>query len=362
MIFAHPDFDDHARITFFHDPETHLQLINAQHRLVSGRCAGGIRFRSYPSESDALTDALRLSRAMTRKFALASLPVGGGKTVVIGDPSRLKSPALLQSVGSFVHSLGGQYFGGPDVGMGASDIQVIGDVTPYVGGKAKDTSTPTAIGTFKAIQAVAHFLFGAPSLAGKSVAVQGVGAVGRHLCVLLKSADARIVVADVDRAAAASVAQEVGAEIVAPDEILRCGVDILAPCALGGILHSITIAQLQARAVCGCANNQLATTEDGRRLHERGIPFVPDFVASAGGAISGALEIGLIDQTGYEQRLDGIYATTLAVLSQANDRGLPPNEIAEWLADRAARSGESEHPVAAAAPSVASSSASDAVT
>ena len=336
MIFDHPDFDHHARITFFHDPETHLHLINAQHRLVSGRCAGGIRFRSYPCEIDALTDALRLSRAMTRKFALANLPMGGGKTVVIGDPSRLKSPALLHSIGSFVHSLGGQYVGGPDVGMGATDMQVIGNVTPYVGGKAKDTSTPTAIGTFKAIQALAHFLFGAPGLAGKSVAVQGVGAVGRHLCVLLKSVDARIVIADVDRAAAAAVAQEVGAEIVPADEILRCRVDILAPCALGGVLNGVTIAQLQARAVCGCTNNQLATAEDGRRLHERGIPFVPDFVVSAGGVIAGALEIGLIDQTGYEERLNGIYSTTLEVLNQANHRALSPNEIAESLADTVA--------------------------
>jgi leucine dehydrogenase len=333
MIFDHPEFDDHTRITFFDDPETHLHLINAQHRLVGGRCAGGIRFRNYPCETDALADALRLSRAMTRKFALANLPMGGGKTVVIGDPSRLKSPALLHSLGSFVHSLGGQYVGGPDVGMGAADMQVIGNVTPYVGGKAKDTNTPTAIGTFKAIQALAHFLFGTPGLAGRSVAVQGVGAVGRHLCVLLKSVDARIIVADVDRAAAAAVAHEVGAEIVSPDEILRYRVDILAPCALGGVLNSVTIAQLQARAVCGCANNQLATTEDGLRLHERGIPFVPDFVVSAGGVIAGALEIGLIDQTGYEQRLDGIYATTLEVLNQANSRALSPNEIAESLAD-----------------------------
>ena len=181
MIFDHPDFDSHARITFFHDPETHLYLINAQHCLVNGRCAGGIRFRRYPSDMDALTDALRLSRAMTRKFALANLPMGGGKTVVSGDPTQLKSTALLHSLGTFVHSLGGQYLGGPDVGMGAADMQVIGNVTPYVGGKARDTSVPTAIGTFKAIQALAHFLFGASGIAGKSVAVQGVGAVGRHL-------------------------------------------------------------------------------------------------------------------------------------------------------------------------------------
>jgi leucine dehydrogenase len=333
MTFDHPDFDKHARITFFHDPETHLYLVNAQHRLVGGRCAGGIRFRSYPSDADACTDALRLSRAMTRKFALANLPMGGGKTVVIGDPLQLKSAELLHSLGSFVNSLGGQYLGGPDVGMSAKDMQVIAEVTSYVGGRAGDTSNPTAVGTFKAIQATAQFLFGADGLAGKSVAVQGVGAVGRHLCVLLKSAGARIVVADVDRHAAEAVAQEVGAQIAPADEILGCRVDILAPCALGGILNSGTIAQLRARAICGCANNQLATAADGGRLHERGIPFVPDFVASAGGVIGGALEIGLIDQAGYEQRLNAIYTTTLEVLTQARDGGLSPNEVAESLAD-----------------------------
>jgi len=335
MTFDHPEFDHHVRITFFFDPETQLSLINAQHRLVGGRCAGGIRFRSYPSHSDACGDALRLSRAMTRKFALANLPMGGGKTVVIGEPLQLKNPALLRSLGAFVNSFDGQYLGGPDVGMNAADMQVIGEVTPYVGGRASDTSAPTAVGTFKAIQATAHFLFGPGSLAGKSVAVQGVGAVGRRLCVLLKAVGARIVVADVDPVAAAAVAGEVDAEIAPVDEILRCNVDILAPCALGGILNSGTIAQLRARAVCGCANNQLATAGDGRRLHERGIPFVPDFIASAGGVIGGALEVGLIDQVGYEQRLDRIYTTTLEVLNQARARGLSPNEIAESLADGA---------------------------
>jgi leucine dehydrogenase len=338
MTFDHPDFDHHVRITFFHDPGTHLRLINAQHRLLSGRCAGGIRFRSYSSEADALTDALRLSRAMTRKFALANLPMGGGKTVVIGDPSRLKSPGLLRSLGSFVHSFAGQYLGGPDVGLGATDMQVIGEVTPYVGGRARDTSTPTAIGTFKAIQALAHFLFGAQGLAGKSVAVQGAGAVGRQLCVLLKSVDARLIVADVDPAAAAAVAREVGAEIAPPEEILRSKVDIVAPCALGGVLNRVTIEQMQARGVCGCANNQLATGEDAQRLYERGIVFVPDFVASAGGVIGGAVEIGLIDQAGYEQRLERIYATTLEILGQARDRGLSPNTIAESSADGVSRS------------------------
>lgn len=333
MIFDHPDFDRHARITFYHHPETNLSLINAQHRLVDGRCAGGIRFRTYPSETAALTDALRLSRAMTCKFALADIPMGGGKTVVIGDPLKLKHPALLRALGTFVNSLGGQYIGGPDVGTSAMDMRVIGEVTRYVGGQASDTSAPTALGTFKALQATAHFLWGTDDLSGKSVAVQGVGAVGRRLCLLLKSAGARIVVADVDRAFAEAVANEVGAEIVPVDEILRCGVDILAPCALGGVLNSETIAHIQARAICGCANNQLASPQDGRRLQERGIVFVPDFVASAGGVIGGGLELGLFDQAGYEQRLQGIYTTTLNVLTLARERGLSPNEIAESLAD-----------------------------
>ncbi len=333
MIFDHPDFDHHARITFFHDPATELYLINAQHRLVSGRCAGGIRFKGYPSQADALTDVLRLSRAMTRKFALANLPMGGGKTVVIGDPLKLKRPELLHALGSFVHSLGGQYVGGPDVGMNSTDMQVIGEVTRYIGGRVSDTSPPTALGTFEAIQATAHFLFGPEGLAGRSVGVQGVGAVGRRLCALLKTAGARIVVADVDRAAAEAVAEEVGAEVAPADEILRCSVDILAPCALGGVLNSGTIPHLRARAICGCANNQLDTAQDARCLHEQGIIFVPDFVASAGGVIGGGLEVGLIDQAGYEKRLQGIYTTTLEILNQARQGGQSPNEVAEALAD-----------------------------
>lgn len=334
MPFDHPEFDAHERVTFVTDGACGLRAINAIHRLRGGTSGGGVRFRSYASNRDAIADALRLSRAMTPKFVLAGLPLGGAKTVVIGDPATMKSRELLTALGRFVESLGGSYLCGPDVGTSSADMHVIAEATRHVAGRLEDTSSATATGVFNALRALNHFLFGTQSFEGRRVAVQGAGAVGAKLCEQLVGAGAHVLIADVDAAATQRIASSHSVEIVSPDGILTAAVDLVAPCALGGILSGESIPRLRARGVCGCANNQLATPIDANRLHDRGIVFVPDYVASAGGAITGVCEAGRITREQAAQKLAGIFDTTSKILEEARVRRVPTEVVAQDLARR----------------------------
>lgn len=320
------------QVTFLADSATGLRAIYALHRLRAGRSGGGIRFRPYPDTQAALTDVLRLSRAMSYKFALAGLPMGGSKMVILGEPAKLKSRALLEAVGRFVASLDGRYHCGPDVGTTADDMRVIGSITPHVAGRQQDTSEPTAVGVFHAIRATCQFLFGTDRLRGRSIAVQGAGAVGARLCALLAAEGATLSVADVSETALKATAAATGARPVPVDEIMTTAADVLAPCALGGILTEASVPLLRVAGVCGSGNNQLATERAGDLLWSRGIVFVPDYVASAGGTIGGAREAGVIDDAGYEQHLRGIYDTALRVLEEARARDRPSEPVARALA------------------------------
>ncbi|MCP5071350.1 MAG: Glu/Leu/Phe/Val dehydrogenase, partial [bacterium] len=280
-----PDFDDHRRITYVSDPESGLRAIHAIHRTVQGKCGGGVRFRPYRDETEALTDALRLSRAMTYKFCLSGLPLGGAKAVIIGDPAQLKTPELLAAFGRYMQSLNGLYTAGPDIGTNADDMVELAKFTPLVAGRADrsgSTALPTAQGTFVALKATAGAAFGTDDLSGLSVAVQGVGGVGALLVQMLIEAGASVVAADVDQAAVEAAA-EVGARIVSPEAILEADVDLVSPCAMGAILTEDSIETVRARAICGCANNQLATPECADLLDSKGILWAPDYIASAGG-------------------------------------------------------------------------------
>ena len=325
-VFSHPAFDGHERVLHWSDPATGLRAIVAIHRIRNGRAVGGCRARDFASDDEALTDVLRLSRGMTYKTALAGLPYGGAKAVILGRPT----PDALRAFGRAVDSLGGTYVTAEDVGIGQADLAVMKEQTPWVLG-ADDVggvAAPfTALGVFHAMRgALQHLGTGLPGL---TVAVQGTGAVGSRLCALLRDAGARLVVADVDAASAAAVP---GAEVVDPRSIHAVDADVLAPCALGGTLNARTIPEIRARVVAGAANNQLATPEDDARLAARGITYVPDFLASAGGVTNGVSELDGYDRADVEARIEGIAATAEAVLAEAERRGIPSGEAAESLA------------------------------
>ncbi len=325
-VFSHPDFDDHERVLHWADRASGLRAIIAIHRVRNGRAVGGCRVRDYASDEEALTDVLRLSRGMTYKTALAGLPYGGAKAVIAGRPSR----DGLRAFGRAVRSLGGAYVTAEDVGMGQADLAVIREETQWVLG-ADDVggvAAPfTALGVFHALRGALRHR--GMELPGLTVAVQGTGAVGSRLCALLRDAGARLVVADVEAAAAAAVP---GAEVVDPAEIHAVDSDVFAPCALGGVLNARTIPQLRATIVAGAANNQLETPEDDARLAARGITYVPDVVASAGGVTNGVSELDGYDRADVLARLERIADTTEAVLAAARQDGIPTSAAAEALA------------------------------
>ena len=273
----HPSHETVLRIA---DPATGLIGFIAIHSTALGPAAGGLRMRTYASETDALTDVLRLSAGMSYKNAAAGLPLGGGKAVILGDPAA-KTPAQLRAFGAAIDTLAGRYWTAEDMGMSPQDMAVLREVTPFVAGldagafASGDPSPITARGIFQSIRTTARHRFGSASLEGRRVAVQGLGHVGWALGVLLRAAGATLIVADQNAERAEQAARCLGATLVSPDAILRTKADILAPCAIGGVLTAEAIGQLRVAAVCGGANNQLATAEDAGRLMHRGILYAP---------------------------------------------------------------------------------------
>jgi leucine dehydrogenase len=338
MFYDHPDFDDHHSVHVLSEARAGLRAIIAIHRVSDDAPAvGGIRFRPYPDDEAALADALRLSAAMTFKVVLAGLPVRGGKTVILGDPQTQKTPELLRALGREIEALGGRYLGGPDVGTTPADMDVIRQVTSFVGGSTErmgpgGSAPPTAAGVFNAVRALAAHLNGDADLTGVHVAVQGVGAVGADLADRLAEAGARLSVADVDSTAAHAVAARTGATVVPAEEALFVDADILAPCALGAVLSKATIPRLAVRGICGAANNQLATAADAGLLRDRKISFVPDFVASAGGVIAGIAAEGIIEADEADQRIARIFDRSLSILQHAAHEGLTETDVATRMA------------------------------
>ena len=328
---------DHEQVVRVHDAASGLTGIIAIHSTALGPAAGGLRMRRYESEAAALEDALRLSRGMTYKNAAAGLPLGGGKAVILGDPEADKSPELLAAFGRAVEALGGRYWTAEDMGMTPADMAQIATETSYVAGlpdgefASGDPSPVTARGIFNAICTTARHRFGSDDLAGRRVAVQGLGHVGLRLCDLLHAAGARLKVADVHEPAVQEAKARFGAEVVAPDEILRVEADILAPCAIGGILNETTIPELRVQAIAGGANNQLATPEDGARLHARGILYAPDFVANGGGIINVSTEIlRIADREAWVgEKLAALIGTLDSILTRAARLDVSPNDVAE---------------------------------
>jgi leucine dehydrogenase len=341
-VFDHADFDQHESLQFVQDPKTGLKAIIAIHSTALGPAAGGCRHWQYATDADALTDALRLSRGMTYKNAVAGLEFGGGKAVILADDAAPKSPELFHAFGRAVEDLGGKYITAEDVGCSVEDMRQVNEVTGYVSGLPRsggdaggDPSPLTALGVFLGIEAAVESRLGIDSLQGIRVAVQGVGHVGLHLCRLLHEAGAILTVSDVNRDNLQLTRDELPVTEIAPADLLYADVDVLAPCALGNILTSQTIPKLKARIVAGAANNQLATEADGARLADRDILYAPDYVINAGGIINVAREYyGGSSEEQVRTEIDGIPERLKLIFDEANTSKQPTNIIADELARR----------------------------
>ncbi|HEY2684735.1 MAG TPA: Glu/Leu/Phe/Val dehydrogenase dimerization domain-containing protein [Steroidobacteraceae bacterium] len=285
------EFDDHEQVCLLTDAATGLRAIVAIHSTALGPAAGGTRFKSYETDGLALDDALRLSRAMSYKSALAGLPCGGGKAVIIGDPDRVKSKPLLHAYGRFINRMNGLFATGEDVGVSVADIDVIGEVSRFVGGTSRDgdTAACTADGYLHGLEAVIEHRFARRDCHGLRVAVQGLGAVGWGIAERLHARGAALTVADVREERVREAVRAFAACAATPQNIHAADVDVFAPCALGGILTANSVIEIRASAVAGAANNQLATPQVGKTLAARGVLFAPDYVINAGGII-GSME------------------------------------------------------------------------
>lgn len=329
MMAEVPFHREFEQVLFLRDGRRAARAIVALHSTRLGPAFGGIRRWRYRGDEEALRDVLELARTMTWKCALADLPAGGGKAVILDEPG-LDRRAAYELVGDAVAALGGRFHTGPDAGTTDADLRIVAERTRYCPGTGHgDIGGSTAHGVFAALRACARAI--GRDLDGLEVLVQGVGAVGHRLCERLAVAGAKLIVADVDAGAADRVASAHGARVVAPAEALRTGCDLFVPCALGGVLDTAVAASLPARAVCGAANNVLADDEAGRILHARGIPVAPDFVANAGGLIHGVM----VHQDGREPdaaRLDRIGDVTAELLARSRREDVPPRELAVAVA------------------------------
>jgi leucine dehydrogenase len=327
---------EHDRIYFASDRDSGLRAIIALHYIRPGRTGGGIRFFPYASVADALHDVLRLSRAMTYKFAMAGLPIGGGKAVIIGDPKTDKTDSLLEAFGRAVDELNGLYTCAEDVGTTPADMAVINRQTEFVAGLpggTGDTSPATGLGVFHALRAAVERRLPGRNFNELRIAVQGVGNVGRYLCKHLHEKGAKLFVADIDEQAVQAAAKDFDAQPVPLDEILSFDADVLAPCALGAVLNDETVPRVRAAIVCGGANNQLAEPRHGQQLADRGILYVPDYVANAGGVLSGAQVLLGLGDAELAARLQGIYATCNKVFDYAQSAGIPTSDAADRMAE-----------------------------
>jgi glutamate dehydrogenase/leucine dehydrogenase len=338
----------HEQVVLVADAASGLRAVIAIHSTALGPALGGIRFWRYPSDEDALCDALALSEAMTWKAALAGLDQGGGKAVVlVADPDAPHPADLLRALGRAIDELGGRYLAAEDVGASTADMDAIAAVTPWVtgvresAGGSGDPSPVTAWGVLHSMRATLRALDGPDAtLADQRVAIQGAGKVGGHLAGLLAAENAQVAVADTNRDRADTVAARVGAHAVGVDAILEQECDVLAPCALGGVLDANTVPRLACRAVCGAANNQLAGRGVDELLAGRGIVHVPDFVAGAGGIINIAEEFHGYSRARALARAATIEQTTAAVLERSRAEGATPERVALALArERVARDG-----------------------
>jgi leucine dehydrogenase len=328
----------YEQLVFCHDESTGLRAIIAIHDTTLGPALGGCRMWPYETEDEAVTDALRLARGMTYKAAASGLNLGGGKTVIIGDPHKDKSEALFRSLGRYIETLGGRYIVAEDVGISTGDMNHVQVETSHVVGVdvtyggSGDPSPFTALGVLQGIRTCVEEVFGTNSLNGRMVAVQGLGHVGYHLCRLLHDEGARLMVTDLEADAVERVVREFGAKPVEPDEILYMPCDVLAPCALGAVVSDDTLPGFRCSIIAGSANNVLAESHHCEALAERGILYAPDYVINAGGLINVADELEGYNERRATKRVMRIGDSVRRIIAISKRDGVPTNVAADTLA------------------------------
>ncbi len=337
--------DNYEQIIFCHDKNTGLKAIIAMHSTALGPATGGCRMWNYRSEEEAVTDVLRLSKGMTYKASISNLPLGGGKSVIMGDASQ-KTPELLKRFGDFVETLQGNYITAKDVGINSADLKMIKSRTKHILGIAGeadssgDPSPVTAWGVFNGMKACAEKTFGTKSLKGMRIALQGLGAVNYHLAQHLHQDGAKLIGCDIAPNAVARAKAEFGIEAVDPEAIYSVDCDIFSPGALGAVLNDRTIPQLKCKVIAGAANNQLATENHGEILLKRGIAYAPDYAINAGGLINIFHELEGYNRDKAWQRVAGIYDTIKLVLERGTAEKLPTNIVANQIAEERVRNAE----------------------
>ena len=327
----------HEQLVICTEPAAGYKGIIAIHNTTLGPALGGTRFWNYASDDEAIIDALRLARGMTYKAAVAGLNLGGGKSVIIGDNKTKKREAIFRAHGRFVESLGGRYITAEDVGTSVDDMEWIRMETQYVTGiygGSGDPSPVTAFGTYRGIKAAAKAKYGDDSVAGKTVAVQGLGHVGSYLCGMLHEEGAKLVVTDIDKDRVAHAKDQFGAKTVAPDEIYDVKAEVFAPCALGAIINDKTLPKLKFEIIAGAANNVLAEPRHGDELHAKGILYAPDYVINAGGLINVYGELNGWSSDRAKRKAGEIYDTLIQLFELADQEGIPTWVAADRLAER----------------------------
>ncbi|MFT7158828.1 MAG: leucine dehydrogenase [Parvicella sp.] len=328
---------EHEQVLFCQDKEVGLKAIIAVHNTVCGPALGGTRMWNYTSEADALKDVLRLSRGMTYKNAISGLNLGGGKAVIIGDARTQKNEALFRRFGKFVNGLAGKYITAEDVGISPSDMTWVAMETKHVAGlpgKSGDPSPVTAYGVYMGMKAAAKAQFGTDSLAGKKIAVQGVGHVGEYLVNHLTKEGAEVFISDIHEGSLAHVSKTYGTEVVGLDEIYDIDMDIYAPCALGATINDDTINRLKCSIIAGAANNQLAIEKKhGQLVLDKGIVYAPDFLINAGGVMNCYAEVYNIDEKQVNIMCENIYNTTLDIINDSRANNIPTYAIANRKAE-----------------------------
>ncbi|MBU7589158.1 MAG: Glu/Leu/Phe/Val dehydrogenase [Sphingopyxis terrae] len=341
-VWDFADFDDHEHVHMFRDRDSGLTAVIAVHSTHLGPGAGGVRFWHYPQRSAAIVDALRLSRGMSYKNAMAGLPMGGGKGVILADEAGTKTPELLAAFGRAVESLGGAYVTAEDVGITDADMVQIAKQTKHVSGlpvasgeAGGDPGPYTALGVYLGIKAAIREGLGTDSAAGVRIAIQGVGSVGGGVARRLAAEGAKLTLADVNLARAKALAEELGADLADSAAIMEIEADVLSPNALGAILTERSIEKLRVPIVAGGANNQLATAADGQRIHDRGIVYAPDYVINAGGIINVALEyLGQGSQEEVESRIHLIPGRLAEIWAESKASGTPASTVADHMAQK----------------------------
>ena len=337
-----PDFDNHEEVQFITNEKCGLKAIIAVHSTHLGPAAGGARFWHYAEDEEALVDALRLSRGMSYKNAMAGLPLGGGKSVILADKDRTKTPELLHAFGKAVDGLCGRYVTAEDVGINVADMIEVSRSTKFVAGLPNssgdvggDPGPHTSLGVFLGIKAAVKWALGKDSLSGLYIAMQGAGSVATGVALHACAEGAKLTIADVDQAKAQKLADATGGKVVSTDEILGLEADVVSPNALGAILTEESIAALKSPIVAGGANNQLATPEDGKRLHARNVLYAPDYVINAGGIINVCTEfLGDGDLSLVRRRIEGIPRRLEQIWSEGAETGRDPAAVADAIAQR----------------------------